>query len=537
MVTEDLIQFTRFEEFYEKFRPLTVFGKRFKNRRVVYTKASDLQEIFTRIATIANFITENSEKANKIEFYLKRISPLNSFDKEMFDTTDLFLLKRFLVNFKAINHLLTSKSKRMLFAGFHLDELLSLLSNDDKGLETFYVSADFNPKLKELRSQIETTDKEIQAIRNKTYSIIQSKYGLNFTSYDFLVIPEIQALGFEPGLIYKEPYDNSSVLVKPVMPEIFFEKTEIRENLIVTETNLEHDVLLYLSAEVKKQLYKIEQAIEAVQNIDVYLAKARMVHELGLSSPNLISDPCNIMVKEGRFLPLEKQCVEKGLRYKPLDVQFDNQTIVIKGSNMGGKTVLLQTIGFLQLISQMGFWVSAKQFNSRVFKHIYYIGNEHNPGEIAGLSSFGIEVFKLTNVLDTLSEPVLIMIDEFARATNSIEAEALTSAILQTFSEKNTVNAFLSTHFTNLLFPARASLYRMKGLKYEAFEQDYSKHENLNIYDRIKILNQHNDYSIVKDTTDLPFYDALRIAESLGLNTELIHRARNILGGKNETSM
>lgn len=532
IVSEDLFQFTRFGEFYEKFRPLTVFGKRFKNKWVVFDQIDELQEIYSSIGKTVEFITENPEKTNKIEFYLKQISPLNSLEKEVYDTTDLFLLKRLLNNFKSISTLLSPDLRKTFLADFKLNELLSILSKNDNEIETFYISGDYNPKLKEVREQIESIDKEIQTVRNETFSKIQEKYGLNFSSFDFLVVPEIQSLRFEQSQIYKEPYDNSSVLVKPVMPELYFELTEMLENLIVTETGLEHEVLLYLSAEVKNHINEIEQSITAVQNIDVTLAKARMVNEMDLTSPILVERAETIQINNGRFIPLEKQCEEKGLLYKPLDVAFDKQTIVIKGSNMGGKTVLLQTIGFLQLISQMGFWVPAKQFKSRVFKHIHYIGNEREYNEIEGLSSFGLEVFQLTNILDTLSEPVLVLIDEFARTTNSIEAEALTAALVETFTEKDTVSAFLSTHFTHLPLAAQTSLYRMKGLNYEAFEQEYYKCANLNIFDRIKLLNRHNDYCVVKDTDDLPCYDALRIAESLGLNNELIIRARNILEGK-----
>jgi DNA mismatch repair ATPase MutS len=534
IITEELFQFTRFGEFYENFRPLTVFGKRVKNRLEVFDRADVLQEIFTRIAKAVDFIAENPERANQVEFFLKRISPLNSFEKETFDTTDFFLIKRFLSNFKSISSLLSPELKAILGAGFELNDLLSLLSKGEDEMDIFYISGNYDPRLKAVRLKIEAIDQEIQAIRSETFLSLREKYGLNFMNFDFLVVPESVALRFEPSLIYKEPYDNASVLVKPVMPELFFAKTEERENLIITETELEQEVLLSLSAEVKKQIAEIERAINDVENIDVYLAKARMVQVIELTSPILTEEALNIEVMDGHFLPLEKHCSEKGLRYQPLDVIFDNQTIVIKGSNMGGKTVFLQTIGFLQLISQMGFWVPAKRFRSRIFKHIHSIGIEHNSGEIQGLSSFGKEVYQLSTVLNTFDEPVLVLIDEFGRTTNSMEGEALTVALLETFSGKSTVNAFLSTHFTHLPLTGKASVYRMKGLNYEAFEEEYSRTENLDLSSRIKLLNLHNDYSVVKDTADLPRYDALKIAESIGLNKELIKRAIDILERRNE---
>lgn len=76
----------------------------------------------------------------------------------------------------------------------------------------------------------------------------------------------------------------------------------------------------------------------------------------------------------GRFVPCEELCEKLGVDYVPLDAAFDAGATVIFGSNMGGKTVVLKTLAFLQLCAQTGLFVPARRFETRVFRAFHYIG-------------------------------------------------------------------------------------------------------------------------------------------------------------------
>jgi DNA mismatch repair ATPase MutS len=524
-VHENIFKFTHFEAFYEHFKPLTVYGNRFKSKREVYSDEKQLQLIFQTIGIIHHFSDDQPETIDKIEFHLKKISPLNSIEKEIFDSTDLFLFKRFLVNYKAICQLLSDEIKKALSVNFNLDDVLSLLLKDSNSNEGFYLNSNFDNRLKEVRIKIENVDADIQRIRTGVNVKNLESYKLDFTTVEFLIVEERNTRHHKVEDIFKEPYDTTCVLVKPVMPSEYFSKTEEREALITREVEIETDVLEHISKEIKWKQLEIERAIDTIRNIDVFLAKAKMIRSLQLSLPNLNSTNQTISLQGARFLYLEQKCTEKRMKYQTLDVNFDTKTIVVKGSNMGGKTVVLQTIGFLQLISQMGFWVPAKTFKSRTFKHIHFVGNEQNNDKIEGLSSFGEDIYQLTKVYETIEEPTLVLIDEFARTTNSTEAEALVTAILKLFAERQNVNAFLTTHFMRLQKVNNTSTYRMKGLNYELFVEQYHKKGNIDITERIKLLNQFIDYSIEKDNENKSDFDALKIGYSLGLDINIINTA------------
>jgi len=66
------------------------------------------------------------------------------------------------------------------------------------------------------------------------------------------------------------------------------------------------------------------------------------------------------------------------------------------------------------------------------------------------LSGFGLEMNAFTEAYADTTKPCLILMDEFAKATNSEEAAALLSAINEDFCANDKVIAFMATHFSRL---------------------------------------------------------------------------------------
>ena len=112
---------------------------------------------------------------------------------------------------------------------------------------------------------------------------------------------------------------------------------------------------------------------------------------------------------------------------------------------MGGKTVVLKTAAFFQVLAQMGFFVPAEYYQTQVFKKISFAGNLSDE-DTDGLSGFGLEMRSFIESTG-LAEKSLIFMDEFAKTTNSSEATSLLSAIIETFSKNPNAFMFVSTHF------------------------------------------------------------------------------------------
>ena len=196
---------------------------------------------------------------------------------------------------------------------------------------------------------------------------------------------------------------------------------------------------------------------------------------------------------------------------------------MIFGSNMGGKTIVLKTLAFLQLCVQMGLFVPAEAFTTHLFGHFHYLGEGHATAVAQGLSGFGFEIRQFVEASQDFKTPTLVLFDEFARTTNSLEAEAILSAVLESVASQAGVVALFSTHFRGVRrFPGVRYL-RMKGLNREGLDLDLASGTALEA--RIRLIDQRMEYHLVADEGGSGVSDAIAVASLLGLDPAITRRA------------
>jgi DNA mismatch repair ATPase MutS len=257
-----------------------------------------------------------------------------------------------------------------------------------------------------------------------------------------------------------------------------------------------------------------------------------MARESGLTRPHLHTKN-SISVTKGRFAPCESICTEHGVTYTPLDAVFESGATVIFGSNMGGKTVVLQTIALLQLAAQAGLFVPAAGFETRIFRTFHYIGERRGSNIHQGLSGFGVEMRQFMNAWRSLyadTEGTLLLMDEFASTTSSSEAEAILAAILEAISQKANTCALCSTHFHRLPRIPNVRFLRMAGLE-RSHVPNVSTEPDA---DTIGQIAQYMTYSLIADDGKQSS-DAIAIAQMLGLDSDLVQRAELFYGLTTET--
>jgi DNA mismatch repair ATPase MutS len=531
MHADAIILFSEFDQFYQEYLPLTPYGLANKNKYLVSSDLTYLQITYNSIEKVVTFIQENPLEADKIESNLHNISFIDNLGKTTFDTTDIFLIKKFLICFKAITIQLNEEVRNDLKIDFSLQELLNLLMPEDNTNFGFYIDSSYEKKLKSVRNEINTLDNQISEVKGKRLKEIIDLYNLDFNFCDFLIVDELNASRFSNELIYKEIYDSTSLRIKPIFPPRFFELYQQKDLFLKEEHALEQKVISYISEAILKKKDLIEENIKITETLDTLFAKARLVLKYSMVKPQINDATGCIGIQNGRFLPLVDKCKKMGSTYSPLTASFDNKIIVVTGSNMGGKTVLLKTIGFFQLLTQMGFWVPADFYTTSLFEKLSYIGNEENL-EIAGLSSFGFEIHKLTEIFKGQDKSTLLLIDELAKTTNSIEAQSLISALLMSFSQKEFLYCFLSTHFMELPSFKAVSFYKMKGFSHAEYQKLYIKNQQLSLNERIRLINSFMQYEVVKEDNVDKSYDAITIADILGLDEEIVRFAKNYLKEK-----
>lgn len=276
-----------------------------------------------------------------------------------------------------------------------------------------------------------------------------------------------------------------------------------QDDLLLQASELEEGVRRDLSVQLHPFATAIEQAQIALAQIDVYLAKAKQMKQMGLTFPTISSDGTSRYMS--MFNPQVKDALAAhGRSFQPVDISYGMQPTLITGANMGGKTVVLKTLTMCQLLFQFGFGIPAASAQIAVKDEIHFcIGDEQSVEK--GLSSFAAEMKNIDAVIKASrkNKKLLALIDEPARTTNPTEGAALVTALLTVLAGKD-MSLVMTTHYD--IEPGEARCLRVKGFE-----------------------NGEMDYQLVEVQDGEVPHEALNIAQSLGIDSEWINIARNLL--------
>jgi len=526
--------FCDFEFLWERYKPLTPYGRADKETARFFTEAEELDEELDAVERFAKFLSGGKVGAAKLAYHLGRIPYIETASPARMDSASVFAVKKFLANAKAVFSLLPPGLASLCGSRWRSGSLFALLRKSGSDDETFHLSEAYSPALKEARGKIRVADAEIASIREAAHRRALADFGLDFRFRDFIVLDEASARKlFSSPLFFVEQHDSSRVLVRPVYGERYLEVCAAREKLVLAEKAAEDDVLASITASIRADRVAIEACRDAIRRIDVLRAKAELSLEFGLKRPRLSRAAGAIKIKNGRLLPLETRLSAEGLKYTPFNCELPEHACVITGSNMGGKTVALQTVVFLQLAAQRGLPVPADSFETPIFDAIHYIGDAGRGAE-AGLSGFGLECKSLMDALPDAGRRALFVFDEFAKTTNSDEAGALLSALAEKFAAGKKARALFSTHFSGVESVRGLGRYRMRGLDAAAFSAYFGAEAGAGrgketLPARLRMINRFMRYELLCDEGSKGTYDALKVARLLGVDNALLARAGRLL--------
>ncbi len=506
--------FAELEKIMAHLKPLSPKGKEAAEKLYLTSDESKIIRRLNSIKLARRFLRSKKLKTDKIKYHLKKIPILK--EKEEYSADEIFLFKKFINNTAAIFSYLGENEKKFFGAYFNLQDLLNELSKDAKGDE-FYISSAYDLELGEVREKIAELEKKINVELNQFYSQIKQETDLDFSGKDFLIVGQ-EIKQKNKKLLYLETYDNFSFIAKPILNSKLVNLNIEKEELLKREREIELKVLSRLSLKIKKVFPEILSYSKIIEEIDLAFAAATMAEELGLSEPKLGQD--KIQCEKAFFPPLKEELDKLNIPYTPLSFSFSKKINVITGSNMGGKTVVLKTLALCQVLAQMGLFVPADSYSAPIFGSIFSMGEE---GHIAGLSSFGTEINELIYALNEKKMPKLIFADEFAKTTNSAQGSALFSAIIEKFSKQD-VYFFAATHLGEIKGTDETDFLSMKGFNKEKYSSGKNLDE-LSESERLKLINKHMDYTLIRNAKQKSFYDAFNIASLLGLDREIVDSA------------
>lgn len=218
---------------------------------------------------------------------------------------------------------------------------------------------------------------------------------------------------------------------------------KLREYQIQEKREVER-ILWELSQKLMPYTNSLHQNHYVLARLDVVNAKALYAHELKATEP--IIDANNYVALWQAWHPLLER--EKAVA-NDIILGEEYQAIVITGPNTGGKTILLKTVGVIQLMAQMGLYIPAGE-NSRVgvFTEIFAdIGDEQSIEQ--NLSTFSSHMSNIVSILKQINDKSLLLIDEIGSGTDPQEGSSLAIAILDYIASKQSY-VIASTHYPEL---------------------------------------------------------------------------------------
>jgi DNA mismatch repair protein MutS2 len=184
--------------------------------------------------------------------------------------------------------------------------------------------------------------------------------------------------------------------------------------------------------------------------IDAIRSKAFLAQNMD-STMVAISEDKTIHLKDFRhpllYLNYKKQ--NKKVVTNVLKMDKKSRVFVISGPNAGGKSIVLKSLGILQLMFQFGLLLPVAEGSSLpIFKKIFIdVGDSQNIQ--SDLSTYSAHLEAMHHYLKFADKDTLILIDEMGDGTDPLLGGAIAEAILDELYLKES-SILITTHYSNL---------------------------------------------------------------------------------------
>ena len=410
------------------------------------------------------------------------------------------LLKRFILDNSEENYLLNELAQK----------LISDKENEDKIFEVFdenlRIKQNATPELKGLYSSLRDTE---QNLRDTVNSLLNSS---NFSKYlqdniyterDGRIVFQVIASNKTkiPGIIHDVSASAKTFYIEPaqIVPlnnKIREVKAKIHQECI--------KILVGLTDLIKVHLKDLLLSEKVMAQIDFHFAKGRYAVKINAVEPE-ITEEKNIYFENMKHPLLIAKEIE--VVANNFEIGKDYNSLIITGSNTGGKTVTLKTIGLFLLMAKSGMFLPCTYAKLYPYKNVFAdIGDSQSILE--SLSTFSSHMTNIIEILQKCDDNTFVLLDEICAGTDPVEGAVLAQGILKKLADKN-VTSVITTHYGEL-----------KALEYS---NPYFKNASVEF-------NTETLKPTYKLLIGIPgLSNAISIASNLGLDKDIVESVKNIL--------
>jgi len=447
--------------------------------------------------TPAEYIADISKiKANSGVSYLSE-EELNDIAKTMKSSR---LLKKFILENSEENSLLQNLSSGLVADKSIEDEIFETFD------ENLNIKQNATPELKGLYSSLRDTE---QNIRDTISSLLNnpnfSKYLQNniYTQRDERVVFQVIASNKTkvPGIIHDVSSSSKTFYIEPAQLVPLNNKVREIKSKIHAECIR---ILVRLTSLVKEHMAELEKCEKIMSEIDFHFAKARYAVKIQAVEPELTTE--KYIYFENMKHPL-LLLVNEDVVANNFETGKDYKSIIITGSNTGGKTVTLKTIGLFILMAKSGMFLPCTYAKLYPFKNVFAdIGDSQSI--LQSLSTFSSHMTNIIEILKQSDDDSFVLLDEVCAGTDPVEGAVLAQCILEKLASKN-VMSVITTHYGEL----------------KALEYTNNFFKNASVEFNTETLKP--TYKLLIGIPGLS--NAISIASNLGLDKDIIDKSKNII--------
>ncbi len=501
-ILAELSKFAKTEQSRRLCLDLTPFVKQedIHNQIVLTREAKDLLDLSRDIPIdkIENF----SKLREKSEYFV---------EEELIDVAKSLQTSRVVRNFLKENLPFDTQMSRLA------ENLYTNKELENKIFDTFddnmMVKQNANKELKGLYSSLKDTEtnlkKSVQGLMNSPEFQKHLQENI-YTLRDDRIVFQVKASSKSKvgGIVHDVSATNRTFYIEPASIVPLNNKIRELKSKIYAEIIR---ILTELSKEVRSEMDNLISMEKMLAEIDFHFAKARYAIKIQAIEPNISLDK---MIKIdlmrhplliGRVNKIVENDFEIGKGYK---------SIIITGSNTGGKTVTLKTVGLFILMMKSGLFLPCAEAHIYPFEKVLAdIGDEQSI--LQNLSTFSSHMKNVIEILSLADSDTFVLIDELCAGTDPQEGAVLAEVILKELVKKQ-AQSVITTHYGEL-----------KTLEYT---NPYFKNASVE-FDTESL---SPTYKLVIGIPGLS--NAISIAANLGLDKDLVWEAKELLITQRDSS-
>ncbi|KAF4037533.1 MutS domain V [Phytophthora infestans] len=208
----------------------------------------------------------------------------------------------------------------------------------------------------------------------------------------------------------------------------------------------EADLVDFLTTEFRSRFQCFLHELERrVAELDVLVSFALVSHKRKFVRASIAAENISILSLRGLFNPFTQNLSSESDEVNSdVTIELSEKTfLLLEGDQKKGDCSLLQLVGLVAMLNQLGCFVPCKEAVIPVFDAMFLRTGAHDQ-QLYGYSTFMTEMREMSQIFASMTSNSLVVIEDLCRGTSTSEGLALAVAMCLYLMESKTLTCFSS---------------------------------------------------------------------------------------------